>query len=202
MRHDARRLSELLPEHVRTLEGDRVSLGDIANFLGTRSIGAWLLVLALPMVLPIPVPGISVLFGVPLMIVSVQLMLGYRRAWLPPGLARRSIARTDYAAIVDRMLPAMRRFEQVVSPRASWLANDWTRVPVGMICFVLATIITLPIPLGHIGPGTAICLLALGLMERDGVVVGLGLAAAVLALAIVAAASAGAATAIHHWFAG
>ena len=201
-RHDARGLSELLPEHVRTLEGDRVSLGDIANFLGTRSIGAWLLVLALPMVLPIPAPGISVLFGVPLMIVSVQLMLGYRRVWLPATLARRSIARSDYAAIVDRMLPAMRRFEQVVRPRACWLANDWTRVPVGLICFVLATIITLPIPLGHIAPGTAICLLALGLMERDGVVVGLGLVAAVLALVIVTLASAGAATAVHHWFTG
>jgi hypothetical protein len=201
-RHDPRGLSELLAEHVRTLKGDRVSLGDIANFLGTRSIGAWLLVLALPMVLPVPAPGISILFGVPLMIISVQLMLGYRRAWLPPGLARRSIARTDYAVIVDRMLPAMRRFEQVVSPRASWLANDWTRVPVGLICFVLATIITLPIPLGHIAPGTAICLLALGLMERDGVVVGLGLVAAVLALVIVTLASAGAATALHHWFTG
>lgn len=72
----------------------------------------------------------------------------------------------------------------------------------GLICFVLATIITLPIPLGHIAPGTAICLLALGLMERDGVVVGLGLVAAVLALVIVTLASAGAATALHHWFTG
>src|SRR6266853_306323 len=66
--HDARRLSELLAAHVRSLMGDSVSLGDIANFLGARSIGAWLLMLALPMVLPVPAPGISVRFGVPLMI--------------------------------------------------------------------------------------------------------------------------------------
>jgi len=198
-RHDARGLAELLAEHARSLEGDRVSLDEITNLLGTRSIGACLLVLALPMVLPIPAPGISVIFGVPLMIVSVQLVLGYGRAWLPASLARRSIARTDYAAIVDRMLPAMQRFERLVRPRASWLMNDWVRVPIGLICFLLATIITLPIPLGHVAPGTAICTLALGLMERDGVLLGLGLLAAVLALTIVTLASAGVVDVLHHW---
>jgi len=156
-------------------------------------------VLALPMVLPIPAPSVSVLFGVPLMIVSVQLMMGYRRAWLPATTARRSIARSDYAAIVDRMLPVMQRFERVVRPRAFWLVNDWTKVPIGLICFLLATIITLPIPLGHIAPGTAICMLALGLMERDGVLAGLGLLAAVLALVIITLASAGIVDALHHW---
>jgi hypothetical protein len=189
----------VLAAHVRSLTRDRVSLGEIVSVLGERSIGAWQLVLALPMVLPIPAPGISVLFGVPLMIVSVQLMLGYRRAWLPARLARRSISRSDYAVIVDRMLPAMQQFERVVRPRASWLANDWTRVPIGLICLFLATIITLPIPLGHVAPGTAICMLALGLMERDGVLVGLGLLAAVLALIIVTLASAGVVDAIRDW---
>jgi hypothetical protein len=35
-----RGLSELLAEHARTVRSERVSLADIANFLGTRSIGA------------------------------------------------------------------------------------------------------------------------------------------------------------------
>jgi hypothetical protein len=49
---------------------------------------------------------------------------------------------------------------------------------------------------------TAICLLALGLMERDGVVIGVGFVAAVLALVIVSLASTGAVNAVHHWFSG
>jgi hypothetical protein len=141
---DKQGLSELLAEHVRSLSCDHVSLGDIASSLGERSIGAWLLVLALPMVLPVQLPGISSLFGVPLMILSAQLMLGYRRAWLPGPVARRSIARADYAAMVDRMLPTLRRCEQMVRPRATWLANDWAKRPIGLICFILATIIVLP----------------------------------------------------------
>ena len=82
-RHDARGLSELLAEHARTVSSERVSLAEIADFLGTRSIGAWLLILALPMVLPVPAPGISVLFGMPLMMISAQLALGGRQVWLP-----------------------------------------------------------------------------------------------------------------------
>ena len=200
--HDARGLSELLADHARTVANERISLADIADFLGTRSIGAWLLILALPMVLPVPMPGISVLFGVPLMIISGQLALGGRRAWLPAFVLRRSIGRTDYVALVARMQPALKRFERLVRPRASWLASDWAKVPVGVTCFVLAAIITLPIPLGHLAPGTAICLLALGVMEHDGIVIGIGFAASAIALVIVTVASAGAVNAVHHWLMG
>ena len=200
--HNARCLSELLAEHARTVASERVSLADIADCLGPRSIGAWLLILALPMVLPVPAPGISVLFGIPLMMISGQLALGGRRAWLPAFILRQSMARADYVALVARMRPAVERFERLVRPRAAWLATDWTKIPIGLICLLLAAIITLPIPLGHVAPGTAICLLALGLMERDGVVIGIGFAAAALALVIVTVASAGAVNAVHHWFMG
>jgi hypothetical protein len=175
-------------------------LAGISEFC--KSIWAWLLILALPMVLPVPAPGISVLFGVPLMIISVQLALGRRRAWLPGGILRRSMARADYMALLDRMRPGMERFGRIVRPRAPWLANDWAKVPIGVICLILAMIITLPIPLGHVAPGTAICLLALGLMEHDGVVIGVGFVAAALALVIVTLASAGAVDAVHHWVTG
>ena len=200
-RHDARGLSELLAEHARTVSSERVSLAEIADFLGTRSIGAWLLILALPMVLPVPAPGISVLFGMPLMMISAQLALGGRQVWLPAFILRQSLARADYVALVARMRPAMERLKRLVRPRALWLANDWTKIPIGLICLVLAMIITLPIPLGHVAPGSAICLLALGLMERDGVVIGIGFVAAVLALVIVTVASAGL-IAVRPWLIG
>jgi hypothetical protein len=86
-------VSELLANHVRSITSERVSLADIAEFLGARSIGAWLLILALPMVLPVPAPGISILFGVPLMMISAQLMPGYGRAWIPGPLAPLDCAR-------------------------------------------------------------------------------------------------------------
>jgi hypothetical protein len=57
-------------------------------------------------------------------------------------------------------------------------------------------------PAGHVAPGTAICLLALGLMEHDGVVIDIGFVTAALALTIVTIASAGAVDAARHWLIG
>jgi hypothetical protein len=71
----------------------------MAEFLGDRSIGRLLLVLALPMALPVPASGISVLFGVPLIVISAQLALGYHRAWLPARLARRSVPRSTFSTL-------------------------------------------------------------------------------------------------------
>ena len=82
------------------------------------------------------------------------------------------MVRADYAALVARLQPAIERFERLVRPRAFWLASEWAKVPIGLICLVLVMIITLPIPLGNGAPDSAICLLALGMMERDGVVIG------------------------------
>jgi hypothetical protein len=74
-------------------------------------------------------------------------------------------------------------------------------VPVGIICLILAIIITLPMPLGHVIPGTAISILALGLIERDGVAIAIGIFTAVLGLAIVTVASAGILNTAPLWWA-
>jgi hypothetical protein len=97
------------------------------------------------------------------------------------------------------MLPTLRWLERIVRPRAGWLAGPWTRVPIGSICLVLAIIITLPLPLGHVVPGTAISVLALGLIERDGVAIALGILSAVFGLAVIMIASAGILNAARLW---
>jgi hypothetical protein len=184
-------LSKALDELAVSIRTERVALETINQFLGRRSIGALLLILALPMWLPIPAPGISVAFGVPLILVSAQLLVGRRFAWLPRWLARRSITRRELRTLIAKARPTLRTLERVVRPRLSWLAADWAMFPVGGICLVLSLVITLPIPLGHMVPGAAISFLALGLIERDGLAVGVGLITATLGLAIVALASTG-----------
>jgi hypothetical protein len=194
-------LSDVLALLATTLTVERVELGMLSACLGRRSIGALLLILALPMALPIPAPGVSIVFGVPLILISAQLLLGRRCAWLPARLARRSMTRADFVAFVERALPALRALERIVRPRIDWMAGDWAMAPVGAICMLLAIIITLPIPLGHMVPGAAISILALGLIERDGLVIGLGLVIATFGLAIVTVASGSVAAAVRAWLA-
>ena len=112
------RLSECcygLPERT---EKDRLSIGDLAGILGHRSIAALLVVFALPMFLPVPAPGISVGFGIPMMFISAQLALGRRHLWLPTFLARQSITRSSFAGLVEKVAPVLQRLESVVHPRS------------------------------------------------------------------------------------
>ena len=101
--------------------------------------------------------------------------------------------------LVERALPTVCALEKVIHPRLKWMAGDWVMMPVGAICLLLAVIITLPIPLGHMVPGAAISVLALGMIERDGLAIGLGLLIALLGLFIVVYASTGLAAALQTW---
>ena len=199
-RERQRRFSDELATFANAVNEERVSLGMLMQFMSHRSISALLLVFALPMMLPVPAPGLSVLFGVPLIVVSAQLVLGRRRAWLPSGLARRSVGRSDFVAFVARVLPTLRQLETIIRPRFSVMAGNWTAMPIGALCLLLAIIITLPVPFGHMLPGAAISLLALGLMERDGLAIGLGLITAGVALGVVAMASQGIAAWLQAYF--
>jgi hypothetical protein len=197
----SRHFSDTLELIAKTVTSERVDLGTIAQLMGRRSIGALLLVLALPMALPIPAPGISVLFGLPLTLIPAQLFVGRRYVWLPARLARRSMSRHEFVAFIERGLPTLRRLERFIRPRIVWMACDWATVPIGLVCLVLAIIITLPVPLGHMLPGNAIVMLALGLLERDGLAVGFGLATATVALAVVFIAAHSIAAWLHALFA-
>jgi hypothetical protein len=185
------RLSDLLLRVARTNEKDRLSIGDVAELFGHRSIAALLVVFALPMFLPVPAPGISIGFGIPMMFISAQLALGRQHLWLPPFLARQSMSRLWFAGLAEKVAPVLKRLESVVRPRTGLMLASWATFPVGLICLVLAIVITLPIPLGHFVPGIAVAVLALGLLERDGLAVGVGILVSVVGFAIVTAASIG-----------
>lgn len=172
-------LRRLAEERVR----ERVSVQDLFAALGDRALAALLFVFAVPNAVPSP-PGLSTVLGVPLLLLSTQLLLG-RKAWLPGFIARRSMARADFEVLMARVLPWLERAEKLLRPRLSGLALPPMEYLLGFICLALAMILVLPIPLGNNPPALAIALLALGILERDGLWVLSGLCVAALSLTVV-----------------
>jgi hypothetical protein len=122
---EAEHLSDVIARCVGDGLDERITVGAIAGRLGDRSIGALLLLLSLPMALPVPAPGLSTAFGVPLIIVSGQLAIRRRQAWLPAALARRSVSRAALVALIAQAVPRLRRLERLVRPRMEWMATEW-----------------------------------------------------------------------------
>ena len=56
---------------------------------------------------------------------------------------------------------------------------------VGLVCLLLAVVLVLPVPLGNMLPALAISLLALGIMERDGLWILAGLATSLASAVVV-----------------
>ncbi|WP_281493630.1 exopolysaccharide biosynthesis protein [Ancylobacter koreensis] len=162
---------------------ERIAVGDLLKAMRERAFGPLMLIFALPNVLPTP-PGTSSVLGAPLIFLAAQLALG-RSPWLPPLIARRSIARKDFAAFVDKATPWLAKAERLLRPRLGVLAHPPAEYVVGAVCFVLAVVLVLPIPLGNMLPALAICILALGILERDGLWILVGVALAALSLFVV-----------------
>lgn len=162
---------------------ERIAVSDLLTALGDRALAALLFVFAVPNVLPVP-PGTSAILGAPLVFLAAQLAFG-RRPWLPSVIASRTMTRADFAALIRRIGPWLARAERLLRPRATRLALPPMEYLVGLVCLLLAVVLVLPIPLGNMLPALAISLLALGILERDGLWILAGLATAVVSAVVV-----------------
>ena len=176
-------LSSALYELAGDTHRERIAVGDLLEALGDRALAALMFVFAVPNVLPVP-PGTSAVLGAPLIFLAAQLAFG-RRPWLPAVIARRSMARADFAATVQRIGPWLRRAERLLRPRASRLTSPPLEYLIGLVCLVLSVVLALPVPFGNVLPSLAISLLALGVLERDGLWVLAGLAVAAAAAVLI-----------------
>jgi hypothetical protein len=182
------RTSEVLRE-LAYGEGERVSFRDILTGLRHRAFGFTMLIFALPACLPMP-PGIPTVCGIALTIIALNLIAARRRLWLPSAIADKSLARADLRRVVDRVLPMMQRLERLCRPRLATLTEPMGKVLIGVVVLVLGLIMILPIPLlGNMPPGAAAAVIAIGVTERDGLVVLVGLVVSALAVALAGAAA-------------
>jgi hypothetical protein len=167
-----RPLSRVIVELGQTA-GARVSLQELTEALSDRSFAALIILFAAPNLLPLP-PGSSTFFGIPLILIASQLLLGRPRLWLPRLLRERSLDQATFARLTTRMEPVLQRFERLARPRYWPLPQVMAERFVGFVVLLMALVLVFPIPFGNWTPAVAAILVSLGLSERDGVWLGIG----------------------------
>ncbi len=180
--------SELLQNLLQQQSGDKIQLGELVQQLGSRAFGPTLLICALPEALPLPVAGVSAIIGIPLLLFSAQLMLGFSAPRLPQWLAKREFKRKEFEKAVRHILRYLRRFERIIRPRWQFATTPLVERGLGALFLILAFVIMLPIPFGNMLPAIAIVVISLGLIEADGVLVVVGTIAALAILVVMASA--------------
>ena len=176
------KLSELLERLARDA-GERISMREIANALDDRSFGAFLLVFAVPNLIPLP-PGATMVLGLPMVFVAWQIVAGYDKVWLPRALANYTVDRATFQRMVTRVSPWLRSAENWVRPR-NWPLNGPVRERIfGIFALILSITCVLPIPFGNWLPAFAVAVLGVAHTERDGNCLALGVLSGLISVAV------------------
>lgn len=162
----SRRLSKLAED----ASDGTVTLDWILAQLHERAFGLFLLVLALPCCIPF-LYGIPQIVALPLMFVSAQILLGRTSPWLPARLGARQVTQDSLQNLSDRARPWLEKIEALSSPRLGALTRPPLDRLVGLALVLFSASILVPLPGTNTVPGFAVVLVAMGLLQRDGILV-------------------------------
>jgi hypothetical protein len=168
-------LDDVLSE-LRETHGEKatVSLSTLTEALRARAFGVLLLLLALPCCLPF-VYILPQIVALPMLYLTVQLARGRTVLTLPEKLGQRRFGISLLAGTVARARPWLRRFEFIAGPRFASLSEGMGLRIVGALLTIPCASILVPLPLTNSVPGLGVSIAAIGLVERDGLLILLGL---------------------------
>lgn len=170
MKTATRKLSAELSE-LKSIAGQRaVTLREVIHVLGGRAYTLLMLLLALPFVTPIPIPGLSTPFGLAIALIALRLSLG-QRPLLPIKLQRRELPAGFFGKLFSVAEKVLRFLEKFLRPRLTWLTDTALLRQLHAVLVLvaaLALLLPLPIPFTNTFPAWTILLIAAGLLERDG----------------------------------
>ncbi len=179
------RTSEILLRLAEDTAAERIAMADLAERLGDRGFGVLLCLWALPCA--IPIPGLSTPFGLLIVLTGIQMILGLARPWLPGFILSQSVARADFNRIIAKALPHIARLERYCRPRWRFAAGGIAERLLGVLMVGLGLILTLPILGGNLLPAIAIVIMALGIIEYDGLAVLIGFITSIVSVIVVGA---------------
>lgn len=172
--HEHARASVLLRRLADAPGCDDISIGEMTRAFGERAFGILMIVFCLPNM--IPTPGIGSLFGIPLLLIALQMASGSQKPWLPRGIEERTVSRSTFTRTVDVVEPRVRRIEAILKPRWTFVFSPVMDRLIGAFAALCAVSIIIPFPGTNFLPAIALILISLAVMQEDGLYLGLGVA--------------------------
>ena len=171
------RISAALVAALAAVREPAVTLRELLALVGEQGLLVFCGILAAPFLLPITVPGMSTIFGLPMLLIGFAVMAS-RVPWLPERLLNHAIPAATARTLLQKVCGWAERFEHLVRPR--WLVLSEGRVinvVNGALIIIAVLLLMAPLPLipfVNSLPAFAIILLCFGMAERDGVVISFG----------------------------
>lgn len=172
-------------------DGD-LSVDEILELFGSRSLGPILIVLGLiASVPPIgAIPLVPTTTGILTLLFASQFALGRRRIWVPRAVGKRAISEAKLKKGEERASKVASRIDRLVKRRLAFLTEGM--LPRLWAVAACALAVMMPplelVPFGVAVPGVALICLGIGVLSRDGafLIAGLTIGAVTFALLFLA----------------
>ncbi|ESQ78194.1 exopolysaccharide biosynthesis protein [Asticcacaulis sp. YBE204] len=183
-------MSDMLTHTLRRIEGEHTTLRELIEIMGEQGLLLLCVLLCLPFMIPVSIPGISIPFSGAIALVAVAIIFN-RLPWLPQKILDREIHTEKLVPVLQKGVGIVSKIDRFVKPRLLALTTGILSNRVnGLVLLWAAIVMMLPlgiIPFSNTLPALAILLTAVGMIQRDGVFILVGQAFAIAGTAYVVA---------------
>jgi hypothetical protein len=182
--------SQVLFDLMQTAPKDGMTVRAIIHSLGERGLLMACMIFALPSMLPIPLPGMSVPQGLVIMLIGLGILMN-RAPLLPERVLEYRLAHKTLFMILEKGAHLFHRIEKLSYPRLPALTHGRVHGLNGILLVLGAAVLMapLPIPFSNVLPAYGILFTAFGTLERDGWLVIAGYVMYALTVAYISAVS-------------
>lgn len=176
-RDTSKPLSETLGDLASSITGSTVTLRQLLAMIGEQGLLLFCILLIIPFLLPVSIPGVSTVFGAVIILISFGIILN-RVPWLPGRLMDREFETAQLVPTLQKGAQMLTRVDRIIRPRLLALTSGAVANRINGLALLLGGILLIfplgLIPFSNTLPALAILFLAVGLLQRDGLFILLG----------------------------
>ncbi|WP_269523824.1 exopolysaccharide biosynthesis protein [Coraliomargarita parva] len=177
-------LAESLEASLASQDERGPSIGELSDAVGEKGFGLLLLILSLPSALPVPAPGYSTPFGIAIVLIAIQMLIGRQTVWLPERTKRVRINPKLASKMIGAASKFLHMIEHLIKPRQRWIRSQAGQSAMAVVIAIMACLMILPIPLTNTFPAMVIFMIGVGLSEEDGLLAIAAFAVGLCAIAL------------------
>ena len=161
---------------------DEVTLKDFLELIGKSGGLLTCMVLAVPFLIPISIPGTGIVAGLVIFVISTSLMFD-KRYLIPNRLMDYKMSKNNLIKILDATFRLLTHLEKYIKPRLLIMTRKSIMRKINSFLMIFSAILfmtPLPIPLTDTLPALCVFFLAAGALECDGYLILAGYAAIII----------------------
>ena len=174
--------SDIISSIPKKISRDEITLKDFLELMGKSGGLITCMILAVPFLIPISIPGTGIVAGLAIFVISVSLIFN-KYYLIPNHLMNRKMSKKNLIKVLNATFRLLTHLEKYIKPRLLIMTHKNIMRKINSFLMVFSAMLfmtPLPIPLTDTLPALCVFFLAAGALECDGYLILAGYAAIII----------------------